>query len=150
MTVEDRPLVHDQLRRLQVSERRIDPDQLLPVSESKYYCAPQVFYFEPQKLWYLVYQVGMPGLKKMWVAYSTTTNITDPNSWTAAKPMLDGGEKDPRTVGGLDYWIICDDQRAYLFFTSLNGKMWRMWTKQGSRSSLAESSTLLAQMVPQP
>ena len=31
--------------------------------------------------------------------------------------------------GGLDYWIICDDQRAYLFFTSLNGKMWRLWTK---------------------
>ena len=36
---------------------------------------------------------------------------------------------DPRYVGGLDYWIICDDQRAYLFFTSLNGKMWRLWTK---------------------
>ncbi|HUU43055.1 MAG TPA: non-reducing end alpha-L-arabinofuranosidase family hydrolase, partial [Planctomycetota bacterium] len=28
-----------------------------------------------------------------------------------------------------DYWIICDDERAYLFFTSLNGKMWRMWTR---------------------
>ena len=43
-------------------------------------------------------------------------------------PMLDGGESDPREVGGLDYWIICDDQRAYLFLTSLNGKMWRLWT----------------------
>jgi hypothetical protein len=45
--------------------------------------------------------------------------------------MLDGGENDPRVVGGLDYWIICDDQRAYLFLTSLNGKMWRLWTKLG-------------------
>jgi hypothetical protein len=32
-------------------------------------------------------------------------------------------------VGGLDYWIICDEKRAYLFFTSLNGRLWRMWTK---------------------
>ncbi len=64
----------------------------------------------------------------MWVAYSTTTNIADPASWTKAKPMLDGGADDPRKVGGLDYWIICDAERAYLFYTSLNGKMWRMWT----------------------
>jgi hypothetical protein len=64
----------------------------------------------------------------MWVAYSTTTNIADPVSWTPAQPILDGGDKDPRPEGGLDYWIICDDRRAYLFFTSLNGKLWRAWT----------------------
>lgn len=114
-------------------ERWEDADKaqrtLLPVSESKYFCAPQVFYFTPHKKWYLVYQVGVQGLKKMWVAYSTTTSISDPASWTKAQPMLDGGEKDPRIQGGLDYWIICDDQRAYLFFTSDNGKFWRMWTK---------------------
>ncbi|MCA9268297.1 MAG: hypothetical protein KDA41_07490, partial [Planctomycetales bacterium] len=101
---------------------------LLPLSESKYFCAPQVFYFAPQRKWYLVYQVGMPGAKKMWVAYSTTDNIDDPASWTKAQPMLDGGPDDPREVGGLDYWIVCDDARAYLFFTSLNGKLWRLWT----------------------
>ena len=43
-------------------------------------------------------------------------------SWTEARTI-------PRAVGGLDYWIICDDQRAYLFLTSLNGKMWRLWTR---------------------
>jgi len=63
------------------------------------------------------------------VAYSTTSDIADPHSWTAARPILDGGESDPRREGGLDYWIICDDQRAYLFLTSLNGKMWRLWTR---------------------
>ncbi len=99
---------------------------ILSVSDSDYYCAPQVFWFEPHQLWYLIYQVGMPNTKKMWVAYSTTKTIDDPTSWTKAKPILDGGADDPRTVGGLDYWIICDDQRAYLFFTSLNGKMWRL------------------------
>ena len=102
---------------------------ILQVSDSNYYCAAQVFYFSPHKKWYLVYQMGVQGAKHMWVAYSTTTTIDDPNSWTQAKPILDGGENDPRTLGGLDYWIICDDQRAYLFLTSLNGKMWRLWTK---------------------
>ena len=102
---------------------------ILKVSDSKYYCAPQVFYFGPHGKWYLIYQMGVPGAKKMWVAYSTTTDIADAASWTRAKPILDGGPNDPRTVGGLDYWIICDDRRAYLFLTSLNGKMWRLWTK---------------------
>lgn len=101
---------------------------ILPVSDSKYYCAPQVFYFTPHRKWYLIYQMGVPGAKKMWVAYSTSEDVSDPLSWTRARPILDGGLDDPRTVGGLDYWIICDDARAYLFFTSLNGKMWRMWT----------------------
>ncbi len=101
---------------------------LLDICDSDYFCAPQVFFFEPHGLWYLVYQAGMPGAKKMWVAYSTTKDISDPTSWTTAKPMLDGGPDDPRTVGGLDYWIICDESKAFLFYTSLNGKMWRMWT----------------------
>lgn len=102
---------------------------ILPVSQSDYYCAPQVFYFAPHERWYLVYQMGVPGASKMWVAYSTTADIADPNSWTQARPILDGGPDDPRQVGGLDYWIICDHQRAYLFLTSLNGRMWRLWTR---------------------
>ncbi len=101
---------------------------ILEVSESDYYCAPQVFFFSPHKKWYLVYQMGVPGVEKMWVAYSTTVDIADPRSWTPAMPILDGGANDPRTVGGLDYWIICDEQRAYLFLTNLNGQMWRLWT----------------------
>jgi hypothetical protein len=102
---------------------------LLKVSDSKYFCAPQVFYFRPHQKWYLIYQVGVPGADKMWVAYSTTERLGDPASWTKAKPMLDGGADDPRTVGGLDYWVICDDERAYLFLTSLDGRMWRLWTR---------------------
>ena len=102
---------------------------ILKISESKYYCAPQVFYFAPHKEWYLVYQMGHPDAKFMWVAYSTTSTIANPSSWTQARPILDGGVDDPRKVGGLDYWIICDDERAYLFLTSLNGRMWRLWTE---------------------
>jgi len=105
------------------------PHTILRVSSSSYHCAPQVFYFAPHETWYLIYQVRVPGAEKMCVAYSTTATIGDPLSWTQASPILDGGANDPREVGGLDYWIICDEQRAYLFFTSLNGKLWRMWTR---------------------
>jgi hypothetical protein len=101
---------------------------LLTVSDSKYFCAPQVFYFEPHGKWYLVYQMGVPDSRMMWVAYSTTQTLGDPRSWTTARPMLDGGADDPREVGGLDYWIICDERRVYLFFTSLDGRLWRLWT----------------------
>jgi len=104
------------------------PRTILKVSDSDYYCAPQLFYFSPHEKWYLIYQMGVPGAKFMWVAYSTTTTIGEPDSWTRARPILDGGVNDPRQVGGLDYWIICDADRAYLFLTSLNGKMWRLWT----------------------
>jgi hypothetical protein len=103
---------------------------ILEVSDSNYYCAPQVFYSRPHGKWYLIYQMDRPGGgKMMWVAYSTTTDITRPESWTKARPILDGGPDDPREVGGLDYWIICDDERAYLFLTSLDGRMWRLWTE---------------------
>jgi hypothetical protein len=101
---------------------------LLTVSDSDYFCAPQVFYFRPHQKWYLVYQVGVEGQEKMWVAYSTTSDIADPASWTKARPMLDGGPEDPRVEGGLDYWVICDEERAHLFLTNLNGKMWRLST----------------------
>jgi len=104
------------------------PRTILRISDSKYYCAPEVFYFRPQKKWYLVYQMDVPGSKKMWLAYSTTTEIADPTSWTKAQPMLDGSSTDPRKEGGIDYWIICDDQRAYFFYTNNRGKLWRMWT----------------------
>jgi hypothetical protein len=113
-------------RRWEEADR--SPRTILQISDSDYYCAPQVFYFTPHKKWYLIFQMGAPGSKFMWVAYSTTSSIDDPESWTRAKAMLDGGEDDPRQVGGLDYWVICDDQRAHLFLTSLDGRMWRLWT----------------------
>ncbi len=62
---------------------------ILKVSDSDYYCAPQVFYFTPHKQWYLIYQMGVPGSKKMWVAYSTTSNIADPE-------FVDTCQGDPR------------------------------------------------------
>ena len=71
-----------------------------------YFCAPQVFYFEPKRLWYLVYQDGTHG-----AAYATTTNIADPRSWSGPKSFGISGNL------GWDYYIICDDSYAYMYNT---------------------------------
>jgi hypothetical protein len=94
----------------------------------RYFCAPQVFYFRPHKKWYLVYQVGEPSRNlKLQPGYATTGNIGDPKSWSPGKLFFP--EIDPKGVSRwIDFWVICDDKRAYLFFTSNNGSMWRMWT----------------------
>lgn len=90
---------------------------------SGYFCAPEVFYFRPGKKWYLIYQVAdetrTPALQP---AYSTTQNIADPGSWSAPKLLF---ADSPGVKNWIDFWVICDARRAYLFFTSLNGEMWR-------------------------
>lgn len=91
------------------------------------FCAPQVFFFAPHRKWYLVYQTRDPSRKvTLQPALSTTDNIADPASWT--KPTLLFDEHPENVAMWLDFWIICDDARAHLFFTSLNGKMWRSST----------------------
>ena len=94
----------------------------------RYFCAPRVFYFRPHKKWYLVYQVGAPNRQvKLQPAFATTGNIADPASWSPGKLFFP--ETDPKGAPTwIDFWVICDAERAYLYFTSLNGKMWRMWT----------------------
>lgn len=104
------------------------PRSVLMLADSQYYAAPQVFYFAPHGKWYLVYQLGVPGKKFMQISFSTTTDISDPSSWSAAQSVFKKDDQDPRPEGGLDYWVICDQRRAYLFYTNLEGKLFRMWS----------------------
>ncbi len=85
-----------------------------------YHCAPQVFYFTPHKKWYLIYQSQHP-------QYSTADDLAKPETWTAPQNFFD---EKPATVGNLwiDYWVICDDTHAYLFFTGDDGKFYRSRT----------------------
>jgi len=88
-----------------------------------YFCAPQVFYFEPQQRWYLICQASDEAWDpKYCAAYSTTTDIADPDSWSPLKPL---GLHRVGDNAGLDFWVICDDENAYAFFTTLDGKLWR-------------------------
>lgn len=92
-----------------------------------YFCAPEVFYFSPHKKWYLVYQAPNETKKEIRPTYSTTTNIEEPASWS--KPAAFYQEKPKNVKGWIDFWVICDDAKAHLFFTSLDGRMWRAETK---------------------
>jgi len=93
-----------------------------------YFCAPQVFYFTPQQKWYLIYQASDTNRPvALQPVFSTSTNIADPASWTTPRFLYD---RHPASVKGwIDFWVICDDANAHLFFTSNNGLMWRPQTK---------------------
>ncbi len=91
-----------------------------------YHGAPQVFYFAPQQIWYLIYQAedatrDLP----FGPCYSTNQNLSDPDGWTLPKPLY---RVKPGAKAGLDFWVICDDDTAFLFFTTLDGRMWRAET----------------------
>lgn len=88
-----------------------------------YFCAPQVFFFRPHEKWYLVYQVVDESRKPaLQPAFSSTTDLDDPESWSPPELLF---EQNPENVKmWIDFWVISDDERSYLFFTSLDGKMW--------------------------
>lgn len=102
------------------------PRQILTITNG-YFCAPQVFWFTPHKRWYLVYQAldttRKPALQP---AFSTTETLTNPTSWTP--PAYFYATNPPGITGWIDFWVICDDAKAHLFFTSNNGLMWRAET----------------------
>ncbi|MBO0785930.1 MAG: glycoside hydrolase, partial [Actinobacteria bacterium] len=90
-----------------------------------YRAAPELFYFAPQKLWYLVYQTGLP-------SYSTSTNPLDPQSWSAPKNFL--SSMPPIIADNIgngfwvDMWVICDNVNCYLFSSDDNGHLYRSQT----------------------
>ena len=96
-----------------------------------YNCAPQVFYFSPQKKWYLIYQIQDPTRKpSLQPAFSTSSDISDPTLWSKPKLLFD---QHPNNVKmWIDFWVICDDEQAHLFFTSHAGWMWRSETSLDS------------------
>lgn len=95
-----------------------------------YHGAPQIFWFKPHRKWYLIYQAEdqTRGLK-YGPCYSTNDDITNPAAWTLPKPLY---EVPATTKAGLDYWVICDELKAHLFFTTLDGHMWRSETTLAS------------------
>jgi len=86
-----------------------------------YHCAPQVFYFRPQKKWYLIYQSGQP-------QYSTADDLSKPETWTKPENFFPTNPPDVSKIW-LDFWIVCDDTYAYLFCTGDNGRLYRSRTK---------------------
>ncbi|KAJ4372480.1 hypothetical protein N0V83_004254 [Neocucurbitaria cava] len=91
-----------------------------------YRAAPEILYFAPQQLWYLIFQNGN-------AAYSTNKDISDPAGWSAPKDFYPGGT--PALIqagleGGywVDMWVICDEVDCHLFSSDDNGRLYRSWT----------------------
>lgn len=92
-----------------------------------YHGAPQIFWFEPHRKWYLIYQAEDATRKlKYGPCFSTNDDLSKPDEWTLPEPLyvVPDGVK-----AGLDFWIICDERKAHLFSTTNNGRMWRAETK---------------------
>ncbi len=91
-----------------------------------YFCAPQVFYFTPHKKWYLLFQTSDKSRQpELQPAFSTSEKLDDHAGWSMPTLLF---EKEPKIDRWIDFWIICDEAKAHLFFTSLDGKMWRSET----------------------
>jgi len=96
----------------------------------QYSCAPQVFYFRPQKLWYLIYQIADRNhAPPFGPAYSTSTTLGAPKSWSKPRWLYPQGSEKRKWI---DFWVICDREKAHLFYTSNDGRMWRAETKLGA------------------
>ncbi|MFE2640889.1 non-reducing end alpha-L-arabinofuranosidase family hydrolase [Streptomyces scopuliridis] len=90
-----------------------------------YRAAPQVFYYAPQGLWYLVYQTGN-------ASFSTNPDISDPNGWNAPRNFYSSMPDIIRqNIGNgywVDMWVICDSANCYLFSSDDNGHLYRSQT----------------------
>ncbi|TLS44292.1 1,4-beta-xylanase [Streptomyces montanus] len=93
-----------------------------------YRAAPQVFYYAPQRLWYLVYQTGN-------ASYSTNPDISNPNGWSAPRNFYSSMPDIIRqNIGNgywVDMWVICDSANCYLFSSDDNGHLYRSQTTVG-------------------
>jgi hypothetical protein len=97
---------------------------------NQYNCAPQVFYFTPHKRWYMVYQrADSNAVVKFGPCFSTTEKIGEPKSWTKPLMMITNLSTAPKWI---DFWVICDDAKAYMFYTSNDGHMWRRETAKSN------------------
>ncbi len=84
-----------------------------------YKCAPEMFYFTPQKKWYYTFQTQTP-------AYCTSETPDDPKSWTTPEQFFAPGTPLPRLP--IDYHFIGDGEYMYMFFTGDDGNFYRSRT----------------------
>ncbi|MFE6625415.1 non-reducing end alpha-L-arabinofuranosidase family hydrolase [Streptomyces sp. NPDC057740] len=107
-----------------------------------YRAAPQVFYYAPQRLWYLVYQTGN-------ASFSTNPDISNPNGWSAPRNFYSSMPDIIRqNIGNghwVDMWVICDSANCYLFSSDDNGHLYRSQTTVGQFPNGFTNTVIAAQ-----
>lgn len=85
--------------------------------------APQVFYFELHKKWYLIAHTLVDGMPDLMPFYMTNDDISDANGWSDPVEI-----KTRKSHNGfwIDFWVICDDEKAHFFYTNHEGGIFRM------------------------
>lgn len=96
-----------ELTDLQTAQRH---ELMMIRGKTRYGCAPQVLFYEPQNMWYLIFQNRDSNYQPV---FSTTPTIAKPHTWSDPAPLL---TKDTEK-NWIDFWVICDTTKAYLFYT---------------------------------
>jgi len=88
--------------------------------------APQVFYYTPQKLWYLIAQIPAQGQRpNLRPVYSTNPDIENVHGWSKMMPIRTNKANDDFWI---DFWVICDGHNAHLFYTDHRGSLFQLST----------------------
>lgn len=92
--------------------------------------APQIFFFEPQKMWYLIAQIPTPNDRpNLRPVFATNPDIRNVSGWSNIQEIPTSKANDDFWI---DFWVICDENKAHLFYTDHRGSMFRMETPLGS------------------
>ena len=84
-----------------------------------YHAAPEVFFFRPKNQWYLIFQSGQP-------QYSTAADLSQPSTWTTPQNFF--ASQPANVPNWIDFWVICDSDNCYLFFSGDDGNFYRSQT----------------------
>lgn len=86
--------------------------------------APQIFYFEPQKLWYIIaHRYDHENRPNLMPIYLTNPDINNVYGWSKPRDLATAKRTDGFWI---DFWVICNDQKAHLFSSDQKGSVLRM------------------------
>ncbi len=87
--------------------------------------APQIFYFEPQKRWFIIAHTKEIEANSSHLApiYLTNPNIENVNGWSEITKIQTAKSDDSFWI---DFWVICDDKNAYMFYSDQKGSVFRL------------------------